>query len=78
MNIYLFSWCVCSFDQRCIIKASSKEKAQEIFNKEVRDKNRKEVDAAKPWAAHFASVSNLSEVYLEIYLNKNFTIDYSE
>ena len=73
MQVYSFSWCVFSFDQQCYIKANSEEKAKEIFNKEIRDK-----DSTSVWAAHYATVSNLNEKYIESWIDKNITIHFFE
>jgi hypothetical protein len=70
MKVYQFSWCVCSFDQQCNIKASNKKKAKEIFKKEV-------IGEDTTWAANHAHCWCLNDTYKKAYLDK-LTIHYSE
>lgn len=70
MKRFMFSWCVCSFDQECIIEAKTEEEAREIFKIKVSDPpDRKETHK---WAAHYATVANLSEIYTSKFLETHY------
>ena len=71
MNVYQFSWCVCSFDQECNIAASTEEIAKKIFKEKVIGEN-------TTWAANHAHVYNLNDKYTKQYIDNNIKIHYSE
>lgn len=71
MNVYRFSWCVCSFDQEANILASTEEIAKAIFKEKVTGNN-------TTWAANYALCYCLNEKYTQSYIDANVKINFSE
>lgn len=71
MNVYRFTWCVCSFDQECNILASTEEIAKAIFKEKIIGDN-------TTWAANHAYCYCLNGRYTQEHIDKNVKIHFSE